>query len=206
MPRRLAAVALAALVLVAGCSKDDEAGGGGRGRPGTSAATAPGPTAPPVTAPPGVPLTVTGIDPQGTKAPDEAVVAAVIATLDRWVAVAVVGPLHSGQPAGDLSGVFAPAALERLADPAVRATLVDEGLPPASTSVTATNATVALISVAGPDEVVALVAAQIDLRLTAVGPDMAVDVVHSGELVVVPEADGWRIESFLLHTTRDSKE
>lgn len=205
MARRLATVVLAALVLLAGaCSRDDD-DAKGRPRP-TTTTTAAGSTAPPATAPPAVQFGLSGVDAQGTRPPDDATVAAVMGALDRWVAAAVVGPLHSGQPAGDLSGVFTAPALERLADPAVRATLVDEGMPPASTSVTATTATAALASVAGPDEVVALVAAQIDLKLTATGPDMAVDIGHNGELVLVPEGDGWKIESFLLHTTRDSKE
>jgi hypothetical protein len=54
--------------------------------------------------------------------------------------------------------------------------------------------------------VLAVVGARIDVKVHAVGPTLDVDVIHQGELVLVPEADGsWRIESFALHTARDSR-
>ena len=150
-------------------------------------------------------LAVTVADANGTKPPDDATIAAVKATLDAWVATAVVGPLRTGQPAGDLSPVFTPAALERLADPAVRATLVDEGLPPATKAITPERSTATLFSVAGPDEVTGLVAVQLDLKLRAQGATLDVDVTHYGEVVLVPEGGGWRIDSFTLDTSRDSR-
>ena len=203
MPRRLlTALLLAALLLSGACSKKEKDGGDGK-----AAATTTTPTTAAPAGPPTLQLTVQGLDPNGTKAPDDATVAAVKTTLERWLAAAVVGPLYSGQPAGDLSAVFTPAALERLAaDPAARATLVDEGLPPATTEITAERAGITLTSVAGPDEVVALVAAQLDVKLRAVGPTMDVDVNHYGEVVLVQEADGWKIDSFAVETARDSRQ
>jgi hypothetical protein len=204
MPRRLPTVLLVASLalgvpLAGACSKDDDEP---RRR---AAATTTSSTAP--AGPPTIALTVLGVDPHGTKPPDDAIVAAVKATLDRWLADAVIAPLHSGQPAGDLSAVFTPAALERLAaDPAARATLVDEGLPPASTEITAERANVNLASVAGPDEVVGVIAAQLDVKLRAVGPTMDVDVNHYGEVVLVQEPDGWKIDSFAVETARDSRQ
>ena len=202
MPRRLLApLLLAALLLGSACSKDEDPE---RAAPPTTT-TAPTTTAP--AGPPTLQLTVNGLDPNGTKAPDDATVDAVRATLERWLATAVVGPLYSGQPAGDLSAVFTPAALERLAaDPAARATLVDEGLPPATTEISAERAGITLTSVAGPDEVVALIAAQLDVKLRAVGPTMDVDVNHYGEVVLVQEPDGWKIDSFAVETARDSRQ
>ena len=201
MPR-LPALLLALVVVAAagtGCSKGsgDGAGRAGGNRP-TTTALAP----PPVLA-----VTITGVDPNATAPPNDATVAAVKATLDAWMAGAVVGPLYTGQAAGDLSGVFTPAALERLAaDPAARATLVDEGLPPASTQITAERANVGLSSVAGTDGAVGVVAAQLDIRLRAVGPELDVDINHYGEVVLVPETDGtWRIDSFAVETARDSR-
>ena len=199
--RLLAALALAA-VLAAGCSKgakDDDDGAAAK-KPTTT--TAPGASA----APPTLQFTVTETNANGTKAPDEAQLAAIKKTLDGWLASAVVAPLHSGQPAPDLAPLFTAPALERLADPAVRATLVDEGMPPATTAITAETANVLLSTVAGPDEVLAVVGARIDVKVHAVGPTLDVDVVHQGELVLAPEADGsWKIESFALHTARDSR-
>lgn len=196
----LAALALAGGTVLGGCSKDKE-------EPTTRSTT----TSTTTTAPPGPPtigVTVTGVDANGTKTPDEATVAAVKATLDSWLASAVVGPLFTGQPAGDLSGVFTAAALERLAaDPAARPSLVDDGLglPPATTAITAERANVALSSVAGPDEVVAVVAAQLDIQLRAQGPELDVDVNHHGEVVLVQDGETWKIDAFSVTAARDSR-
>jgi hypothetical protein len=201
-PRRLLATALVAAVAVTGAACSKKKDDGAAPKPGkattTTAAAAAAPT---------VSLTVTGVDANGTKAPDDATVAAVKKTLDGWIAAAVVGPLHTGQPAGDLAPYFTAAALDRLgADPAVRATLVDEGLPPATKALTADTANVALFSVAGPDEVVAVVAAQVDLKLHAVGPTHDVDVSHYGEVVLVQDDGGvWKIDSFALQSPKDSR-
>ena len=195
--RSLAALALVA-VLLSGCSKDKKDDAAPR-KPGatTTSAAAVAPT---------LAFTVTETNTNGTKGPDDAQLAAITKTLDGWLASAVVAPLHTGQPAPDLAPLFTPPAFERLADPAVRATLVDEGLPPASTSIAAEVANVLLSTVAGPDEVLAVVGARIDVKVHAVGPTLDVDVVHQGELVLVPEADGsWKIDSFALHTARDSR-
>lgn len=194
IPRRLLTLLLAAALVAGGCSRsgDDD----------RSAAEA---TTSTTAAAPVIGVTVTGVAANGTALPDEATVAAVKQTLDAWVAAAVVAPLHSGAPAGDLSAVFTAAALERLGDPAVRASLVDEGLPPATTAITADAADAALASVAGTDGVVAVIAARVDLRIHAVGPTSDVDVAHQGDLVLVPEGDAWKIDSFTMRTSRDSR-
>jgi hypothetical protein len=192
------AVAVIALLLVApACSKDkaDKPAAPKPKATTTSAAAGAAPT---------LRFTVVGTDDNGTKGPDDATSAAVKQTMDAWLASAVVGPLHSGQPAGDLSALFTQAALDKLADPAVRATLVDEGIPAAKT-ITADKADLLLTSVAGPDEVVAVIGARIDLKVHTVGGTHDVDVVHQGELVLVPDGAGWKIDSFAVHTARDSR-
>ena len=197
--RHLVVLALAAALLLAGCSKDkDDDAAPAKRKPAATTTT--------VGAPPTLAFTVTETNTNGTKGPDEAQLAAIKKTLDGWLASAVVAPLHSGQAAPDLSPLFTPAALERLADPAVRATLVDEGLPPAPTTIAAEVANVLLSTVAGPDEVLAVVGARIDVKVHASGPTLDVDVVHQGELVLAPQEDGtWKIESFAIHTARDSR-
>ena len=196
--RPLVALVLLAMLLLAGCSKDKDDDDAAPKRKGATTTT--------VGAAPTLAFTVTETNANGTKAPDEAQLAAIKKTLDGWLNTAVVAPLHSGQPAPDLAAFFTPAALERLADPATRATLVDEGMPPASTEIAAEVADVLLSTVAGPDEVLAVVGARIDVKVHAVGPELDVDVVHQGELVLAPEADGsWKIESFAVHTARDSR-
>jgi type IV pilus biogenesis protein CpaD/CtpE len=201
MTLRFLAVLAVVAALASGCSKDkDTDGAAPKKRATTTTATATAAVAPTLT------FTVTETNDNGTKGPDEAQLAAIRKTLDGWLAAAVVAPLHTGQPAPDLAPLFTAPALAQLADPAVRATVVDEGLPPATTSIAAEIANVLLSTVAGPDEVLAVVGARIDVKIHAVGPTIDVDVVHQGELVLAPEADGtWRIESFALHTARDSR-
>ena len=149
---------------------------------------------------------VDGVYANATNPPSGDITAAVHATLDTYLAVAIVAPLHSGAPAADLSAVLSPAALERVtSDPAARATLVDEGLPPMTTSIAAERARATLSSVAGPDGQPAVVGAQLDLVIRATGPTLDIDIVRQGEVVLVPEAGGWRIDSFVLTTKRDSR-
>ncbi|HUP86031.1 MAG TPA: hypothetical protein VM143_10225 [Acidimicrobiales bacterium] len=201
LPSRLAAAAVLAVLAIggAGCSKDGDHASSPSRKSGSTTTAAAG-------AVPTLHFTVTETNDNGTKAPDEATVAAVRKTLDGWLASAVVAPLHSGGPAPDLTALFTPPALERMSDPATRATLVDEGMPAASKAITADVAQVLLSSVAGPDEVIALIGARIEVKVRAVGPTLDADVVHQGELVLVPEADGtWKIDSFAIHTARDSR-
>jgi hypothetical protein len=169
--------------------------------PSRRATTTSGPTAPTVE------LHVEAVESNGTKAPDDATVAKVMSTLDSYLARAVVRPLATGRPADDISDLFTPEAKTRLGDAATLATLVEGGTPPASRSLTADSAKVTLSSIAGPDEVVALVAARLDVKLHAVGPRIDMDVVRAGELVLAPQADGgWYIDSFGLRTARDTRD
>ena len=149
-------------------------------------------------------LQLTGVDDNGTKAPPAEVVGAVTWTLDRWLADAVLAPLRTGQPVADLGALFTPAALER-ASTDDRGAFTDEGLPAVATRVNARAATVHLSSVAGPDEATAVVVAKVDLQLHVLGPMLDADVVRQGEIVLVPTAEGWRIDGYDLRTTRQSR-
>jgi hypothetical protein len=151
-------------------------------------------------------LHLTGIDDNGTKPPPDGVVGAVTWTLDRWFVEAVLDPLRTGQPVPDetLAALFTPVAFERVKTDD-RGALTDEGLPSTATNLAAEAATVALSSVAGPDEVPAVIVAKIELRLHATGPQLDADVVREGELVLVPTEHGWRIDGYDLRTTRQSR-
>lgn len=195
-PATIAVLLAIAVLAVNGCSKDKDKPEKSPDKPAEEGA----PSKPAV-----VQFTVTGVDANATTPPDEATIAAVKKTLDGWAATAVVEPLRSGDPAGDLSPFFTAPALERLGDPAVRATLVDEGLPAATKSVEAEVANVSLASAAG-ESGVAVIAARFELKVHAVGDDSDIDVVHSGDLMLVPDADAWKIDSFSVRTARDSRE
>lgn len=151
-------------------------------------------------------LHLVGLDDNGTKPPPEEVVGAVTWTLDRWFNEAVLAPLRTGQPVPDetLAALFTSAALER-AKTDDRGALTDEGLPVTATTLAAKTATVSLSSVAGPDEIAAVIVARIDLHLHASGPQLDADVLRQGELVLVPTEQGWRIDGYDLRTTRQSR-
>lgn len=198
-PRRPVAVLVAVVVLLGACSRDDDGGDDAGNRSRSSTTTA-------LTEPPALTWSFGTVDSHGTQPPGDDVIAAVKTTLDAYLAQAVAAPLFTGQPVVDLSAVLSPAALERLAaDPAARATLVDEGMPPATEEITAQRATAELASVAGPDGVPAVIAARLDLLVRAVGPNLDVDVNRYGDVTLVAEAGGWRIDSFQLRTDRNSR-
>jgi hypothetical protein len=190
-------VLVAVLAALPGCTKDGKEDGDAARR--TSDRTGSG--APSIT------FTVDGaVETNGTKAPTDEDLTQVKATLDAYLARAVVEPLHTGRPAGDLSDLFSVEARPRLTDQPTRATLVEEGLPPASTSITADAATVKLSSVAGPDGVIALIAARLDVKLHAVGPRIDIDIARDGELVLTRDDGRWRIDSFGVRTTRNTRD
>lgn len=196
-PVVLVVAAVVALAGLAACSKDDDEKASSPSKSTTSTALA---------APPTIEVTISGVEPNGTQPPDEATLVAITSSLEAWLATAVVGPLFTGQPAGDLASIFTAAALERLGtDPAARSTLVVEGLPPASRSIEAERANVALSTVAGPDGAIAVVTASLDILLHAVGPTLDVEVNHYGDLVLVQEADMWKIDAFEVTARQDSR-
>jgi hypothetical protein len=195
---------LCCFVALCGCSKGPTKSTASRKpKPRATTSTGAGAT---TDAPGPLHFNIEGMDANGTKPPSDEVIASVRKTLDGYLAQAVVAPLKSGQPAGDLSTLFTADALAQLGDPSTRATLVDEGLPAASTSISATNAHATLASIAGPDEVTALMGARIDLTIHAVGPRVNINIVRQGEIVLtlVPDANSWRIDSFGVRTERNS--
>jgi len=188
-------VALVALTSLTSCSKkkDGAEPSASKNKDGTPAA-------------PTITFTVDGVEPNGTKPPGADVLEPVKAVLDAYLRRAVIEPLHSGQPPGDITDLFTAEAQTRFGDEATLATLVEDGLPPASTSITAESAVAKLSSVAGPDGAITLVAARLDVKLHAVGPRIDIDIVRDGELVLTSQQGDWRIDSFGLRTTRNTRD
>ena len=152
-------------------------------------------------------FTIALIDANGTTPPSDVLIAHLARQLDNYLDVAIVSPLRSGQPAGDLSALLSAEALARLADPATRATMVDEGLPPASRLVSVGVANANLSSVAAASGAVGVVGARIDVKLHAVGPAIDIDIIRQGDLVFAEGSvpDTWVIDSFSLRTERHTR-
>lgn len=198
--RRLLAVLLLLGALATGCSGD---GGGDKGAP----ATGNGSTS--TTADPAVAFAVVGSEvhamaPEVPAFPAD-VSAAVTASLNGWLATAIVEPLRTGAPAAGLDPLFTEPALAKIAGPGPeRAAMVEEGTP-LSGKVTQERANVRLTAVTGPGGAVELVAAQIDLAHAVPSNDGVVDLVRSGELVLVPSGGTWRIDAFDVVAKRDTR-
>jgi len=167
--------------------------------------TAPTTTAP-VPPPPPIAITGTGFDlhTAGAVAPAafDAAWAGVLDTLNRYLEAGVLTPLRSGGPANDLTPFFTPSTAERvIPGGADRFAFIDENLPPVS-DVRAETAVAGLTALAGPDGIMSVVTASLDLRLMGHINGALVRVNRSGELVLMPEGGTWRIDAYDISVTR----
>jgi uncharacterized protein YceK len=128
--------------------------------------------------------------------------AGVLDTLNRYLDAAVLTPLRSGGPAGDLSPLFTRPAVDRvMAVGPERFAFIDENLPPL-TDLHKDAAGAGMTALAGSDGTMSVVTAGLDLRLTGRLAGELVTVVRTGELVLVPEGGAWRIDAYDLKVTR----
>lgn len=200
MHRAAAALGATLAVMLGACTSSDSPDAA----PDSSSTV---PTAPTTTTAPGLTAFVLGggqvqaPDPAVTTLPPE-VVAGVQAALDRYLTDAVLAPLGSGQPAGDLTPLFTPNALSRMGG-TDRATLVDEDLPPAE-AVRVRAASAELSGLAGGDGQVAVVVARIDLQVASEVQGSPVTIHRFGELALVPDGGAWKIDTYDLTVARDT--
>ncbi len=124
--------------------------------------------------------------------------AGVQAVLDRYLTDAVLKPLRSGGPAGDLSAVFAPSTLERV-NGSDRAALVDEGLPKAE-RVTVEEASAAITALTG----LSIVSAGIHVLISAGVGGTSLRLERSGELQLAADGDFWKVIGYDVKVTRDT--
>jgi hypothetical protein len=125
---------------------------------------------------------------------------AVQVLLDRYLSDAILRPLRTAQPAGDLSAIFAPPALDRVNGPD-RAGLVDEGFPKPD-SVHVESATAGIVGLQG----VPLVAAGFHVVLTAKFAGTPVRVDRAGELQVGLVGPDWKVVAYDVRVTRDTQD
>ena len=134
----------------------------------------------------------------------EAILPRVDGLLDTYLTNAILVPLRSGKPAGDLAPVFAAAAVDRLNGPD-RAALVDEGLPKAS-DVKVQTATASVSVLADRNGEIALVWAGIRIDVTAIVADTPVAIERTGELMLGLEGDDWKINAYDISVSRNTPE
>ena len=189
------------LLLAAGCGRPSSAAFTTQ----TTTGTVPLPVLP---LPPPAPIVITGdaydlhtAGPVST-ATFNATWAGVLDTLNRYLEAAVLTPLRTGGPAGDLTPLFNPPALERVVPGgADRFAFIDENLPPLS-DLRSERAVAGLTALAGKDGTVSVVTAGLELRLIGHVAGAPVTVVRTGELVLMPEGNTWRIDAYDIRVVR----
>lgn len=163
---------------------------------------------PKVSVEPPAPIVITGagfdLHTAGTVGPAafDAAWAGVLDTLNAYLEAAVLKPLRTGGPAGDLRPLFSGPAAERVVPGGPdRFAFIDENLAPVS-DVRQEAATAKLTALAGTDGIMSVVTADLDLRLVGHIAGAPVKVARTGELVLMPEGGRWRIDAYDIKVTR----
>jgi hypothetical protein len=81
---------------------------------------------------------------------------------------------------------------------------VNEGLPPV-TGLRAERADLAVTGLADPDGHIPIVTVHLDLKLRGTAEGTPLVVEHTGDLVLVPEGDSWKIDGYDVRATRDTE-
>jgi hypothetical protein len=132
--------------------------------------------------------------------------AGVLDTLNRYLDAGVLTPLRTGGPAGDLTPLFTQPAVARvMSDTPDRTAFIDENLPPVA-DLRQEAAVASLAGLADIDGDMSVVTAGLDLRLIGHVAGAPVTVERTGELVLVPEGDTWRIDAYDLKVVRTRAE
>ncbi|MEO6121269.1 MAG: hypothetical protein ABIW46_07520 [Acidimicrobiales bacterium] len=121
------------------------------------------------------------------------------AYLDRGL----VRPLRLGTPPSDLEPLFTPAALARVTT-ADRTAMLDDGTV-LSGPVTATRANTSLVLLTDRDNQPVVINAAVDVVLSVKSEQAGtVALARTGQVVLVKDEAGWRIDSYDLRSLRDS--
>ena len=129
----------------------------------------------------------------------------VIATIGDYLQVATVKPLRTGAPAGDLSGVFAGPALDRV-NGADRAAVVDDGIPKVTGDLDVVAQPVAITGLGDEDgNLVALTATlAVDVKSKPVGKEIPLHINRSGYFVLTPDPSGtWKVTAYKIAVARE---
>jgi hypothetical protein len=128
----------------------------------------------------------------------------VLSVIRTYVKQAVVKPMRSGGPAGDLSSVFDAPTLARVTG-GDRPVMVQEGLPRITGKLKVASQPIALVALGDQTGKIVLVTAAIDLtadgRVAKVKVPLHVE--QQGDLVLAPDATGaWKVTSYNMAVAR----
>ncbi len=131
------------------------------------------------------------------------ITAGVIDLIGKYLEIATVEPLRSGQPAGDLSPVFDTAASARATGPD-RGLLVDEGLPRVTGDLDITSDPIPITGLGDQAGNLVLVTATVAFDVQGdTGATEPLHVKRFGAFVVSPDAAGtWKISAYKLYVER----
>lgn len=128
----------------------------------------------------------------------------VLATIRTYIDAAVVKPLRSGEPAGDLSAVFDPGTLARVTG-IDRGVMVEEGLPKVTGDISVTAKPVDFVGLGDQSGNLVLVTASLQFTAdgTIAGIKVPLRIEQHGDLVLAPDASGtWKVTSYRMAVTR----
>jgi hypothetical protein len=127
-----------------------------------------------------------------------------LATIRSYVEQAVVKPLRSGEPAGDLSSVFDAGTLARVAG-VDRAVMVEEGLPKVTGDIDVVAKPVSFMGLGDQSGNLVLVTASVQFTVdgSIAGVKAPLHVDQRGDLVLAPDASGaWKVTAYRMAVTR----
>jgi hypothetical protein len=134
--------------------------------------------------------------------PDQA--QAVLKVMRDYLTIATVQPLHSAKPAGDLAGVFDPAAIATV-NGADRGVMVDEGLPKVTGELDVAAQPVAVVALADQTGAILLATAKLDVDITGATnvKGAPLHILRQGDFVLAPDASGaWKVTQYNVTVAR----
>ena len=118
-----------------------------------------------------------------------------------YIEAATVEPLRSGKAAKGLEKIFDPAALTALQGPD-GAVMLDQGLPKVTGKLKAISQPVAINALADNTGAWIMASARLNLDVTGGLDDGTLKIVRTGELLFVPDAEGWKVTAFDITVDR----
>jgi hypothetical protein len=128
----------------------------------------------------------------------------VLSTIRTYVNEAIVKPMRSGAPAGDLSTVFDQGTLARVTG-ADRGVMLQEGMPKVTGDLTVTAKPIAFVGLGDQGGKLVLVSAALQLAIDGkiAGSAAPLHVEQNGDFVFAPDASGaWKVTSYSMAITR----